>query len=473
MSGSERGGGDPLSAPAGATAALAGPSPGRGLIPDTPWHRLHPLSPLVQVGRRLLPLALVLALPVLTSGRGGHTQEWSDVAILGVAAVLGVVAWLVTRWRVESGILRVETGLVRRRVTQLPVARIQSVDVVRPGTARLFGLAEVRVRSGGSHEGDARLAYLASERAEAVRDQLLALARGGALADPGLEAPLARVRTRRLLVALPLRGSILLPAVVLVAAAWVGVELHPGSGFTALVLVGALGLLTELGRQYSSQFGFEVSETGDGLLLRGGAIGTVTETVARRRIQALRMSEPWLWRPFGWATLVADVAGGQRRKDEDRAASGRLRVLVPVARRETVLRVAEELLGPSLADPGTAPPAPARLKAPLSYHFLRSGLTPACAVGAVGRMRRLTTAVPLAKVQSIRWEQGPVQRWLGLATVHLDVVGPRQAGVALHDRSVGEARQLLRDLPQLCRAARRRDGAAAEIAPTGEAGGPT
>ncbi len=447
--------GDPSPRSEEGEAAPTPPSAGRLPSPDASWHRLHPLSPLVQVGRRLIPLALVLAIPVVASQGGGHSQEWSDVAILAFAAIAGVVSWLVTRWRVEAGTLRVETGLVRRRITQLPVGRIQSVDLVRPGTARLFGLAEVRVRSGGSREGDARLAYLASERAEEVREQLLALARGDEPSVMAGETALARVSTRRLLLAMPLRSAVLLPTAAAVVLAQAGALLGAGGSRLAVGLTWGLVLVTVLGRQYTSQFGFEVSETTDGLLLRGGALGTVTETVPKQRIQALRVVEPWLWRPMGWAMLVADVAGGQRRQDEDRAASGRLRVLMPVAPRDEVLGLAESLVGSAVRTPGSAPPPAARFKAPLSYHLLRAKVSSECAVGTVGRVRRLTAAVPLGKVQSVRWEQGPVQRRLGLASVHLDVVGSSRAGVSLRDRSESEARQLLLDLPRLCQEARR------------------
>jgi putative membrane protein len=56
-------------------------------------------------------------------------------------------------------------------------------------------------------------------------------------------------------------------------------------------------------------------------------------------------------------------------------------------------------------------------------------------------------------VQSVRWAQGPVQRRLGLATVHLDVAG-RRVTASVQDRSVAEAAELLRRLPALARAAR-------------------
>lgn len=64
-----------------------------------------------------------------------------------------------------------------------------------------------------------------------------------------------------------------------------------------------------------------------------------------------------------------------------------------------------------------------------------------------------TTWVPLAKVQSIRATEGPVQRRLGLTTVHLDVAGAG-ACATLQDRDTGEALELLTRLPAQCAACR-------------------
>ena len=103
----------------------------------------------------------------------------------------------------------------------------------------------------------------------------------------------------------------------------------------------------------------------------------------------------------------------------------------------------------------TAPPGRARLKAPLSFHFLSAGHDSAHAVCVTGRINRATTWVPLEKTQSIRRVQGPLQRPLGLATVHVDVAGKR-ARAEFRDREVEEADQLVAELTALSRSARQR-----------------
>src|SRR5581483_5323273 len=117
--------------------------------------------------------------------------------------------WLVTRWRLDGDDLQLETGLVRRHSERYPLSQVQAIDIVRPGLARLFGMAELRLRMGGSTGAHARLAYLRDHEAETLREQLLALAaraRGGSTAvaagtgeDAREEHPLTVVPTGRLI----------------------------------------------------------------------------------------------------------------------------------------------------------------------------------------------------------------------------------------------------------------------------------
>jgi putative membrane protein len=110
------------------------------------------------------------------------------------------------------------------------------------------------------------------------------------------------------------------------------------------------------------------------------------------------------------------------------------------------------------------PPRQARWKAPLSYHFLASGHDGVTAMAVTGRLRKVTTWLPLEKAQSVRMVEGPVQRRLGLATVHVDAAG-RDVRAEFRDRPGPEARRLVDELATLSRSARQR--VAGFAAPTG------
>jgi putative membrane protein len=94
-------------------------------------------------------------------------------------------------------------------------------------------------------------------------------------------------------------------------------------------------------------------------------------------------------------------------------------------------------------------------KSPFRYRALGWGRSETCVATTSGRLRRVTCWVPLEKVQSLRHVQGPVQRRLRLASVHLDTAG-RTVHATLRDRDAGEASGALADLTDLARAARRR-----------------
>ena len=205
-------------------------------------------------------------------------------------------------------------------------------------------------------------------------------------------------------------------------------------------------------RRLNSDYHLTVAEAPDGLRLRSGLFQTAAETIPRGRVQGVRMIEPWLWRPFGWCRLVVDVAGKQRAGRESRSIAETLRTVLPVGSKEQAAWLLERIL-PGVPVDRSRPPARARWKSPLRYRYLSWGGDRSYAVTTSGRVRRVTDWVPLAKVQSIRQVEGPLQRRLRLATVHLDTAG-RNIHAALRDRDRDECDRLLATLPALCRAAR-------------------
>jgi putative membrane protein len=217
--------------------------------------------------------------------------------------------------------------------------------------------------------------------------------------------------------------------------------------------VWVLAGLTMLWRRFNQEYKLTVAVAPDGLRLRSGLVALTSETIRPGRVQAVRMVEPFVWRRLGWCRLEVDIAGRQRRKGEGEAQRAPLRAVLPVGSRA----LAEELLARIVPDAPIdrlRPPRRALAKSPLRYRFLSFGQTGSCVVTTTGRIRRVTAWVPLAKVQSFRRVQGPVQRRLGLASIHLDTAG-RSVHANLRDRDVQEADSVLGSLVTLARAARR------------------
>jgi len=449
------------------------------------WHRLHPLSPLIRTGRHLVALGILVLFLIFANHSGNNDDFISDIVVVGIVLIAGVISWLVTRWQVADGVLRIETGLIRRQSLRFPLSQVQAIDVVQTGLARVFGLAELRLRMAGADSSGGRLACLPLADAERLREQLLAMghatARRGAAAPgaagqvdaagpagapgpagavgpasaaapTGPERVLFRVQSERL------AGAIILSrpgayAGTAIAVVILVIALTGKPGIIVPFLVFGFGIVTSVWRQFNTEFGTVVAEAPDGLRLRSGLIQTAAETIRPGRVQAVRLVEPLFWRAFGWCRLEVDVAGPRQRR-ENRSEGQRLRALIPVGSRAD----ADRMLGELLTDPPrpTHPaPAGARVKTLLSYHFLAWAGDDRYVVASRGRICRKTTWVPLEKVQSIRRVQGPWQRRLRLATIRLDVAG-RRVTASIQDRSVAEADELLGQLPDLARAARSR-----------------
>jgi putative membrane protein len=420
------------------------------------WRRLHPLSPVVRGGRGTIAIAVILLPTVFGARRSSN----SAVELAAVAAIIGLgfVSWLVTRWRIDGDDLRIETGLIRRQSLRFPLSQVQAIDVIRPGLARIFHVAELRLRMGGATGKTARLAYLHEREVDPLRDRLLALARGTTHDDES-EAPrrdervLATVPTGRLVASILISDVGILAEAVLVGIV-LGIVFAPSAaaGLASGGAVWVLSVFQLVWRRFNQEYRLTVVEVADGLVLRGGLVGLTAETIRPGRVQAVRMVEPIAWRALGWCRLEVDIAGRQRAEGEGRAQRRSLRAVLPVGSRA----MAEELLDHLVPDrprEQTRPPHRAVWKSPLRYRMLAWGRTPTCVATTSGRLRRATNWVPLEKAQSLRRVQGPLQRRLRLASVHVDTAG-RNVRAVIRDRDVDEANTALEELVASAEAAR-------------------
>jgi putative membrane protein len=388
---------------------------GKRLHPVTPWRRTWaPLAGLFAVA-----LNNAEALAEWTASLGVLWLLVLLAALLGCAAAYGYLSWSVTRYLVTDTELRIRTGLLFRRTAHLRLDRIQSIDITRPLLARALGVAKLKMDVVGSGSAD-ELAYLGEAEARELRAELLARAAGIApeAAPSAGEAPareLYQVDARRLAWALALLGTSwgpLLFALLLAPVIWATTD----SVFAALAV--GVPVIVAIWRSslgsFLTQYGWTVSESPDGLRLDHGLLQRDHATVPPGRVQAVRLVEPLLWRRRGWVRVELDVAGAGNRGD----------ILLPVAPRPVaaalLARVLPEVdIGAAVASVRPAP-ARARWAAPIARVGYGHGVTDAVFVARAGRLRRVHTLVPHAKVQSVRLTRGPWTQALGLAHVHVD-----------------------------------------------------
>lgn len=453
---------------------------------DADWHRVHPASPFVRgwvalvavvvfFGRDIFERALQ-GRELVDEGLNGRIV-WllaGGAALLLVTVAGFVLSWYFTRYQLSEGYVRVNTGFLFKQQRQARLDRVQAIDIVQPLLARIFGLAELKFEVADAGESVVRLAYLPIGQAKQLRATILGRAAGiapgtadGAEAAPVPEAP------EHVVLSVPhgrLVGSLLLSEqsffVVLGAITSVVFSVLTESGAVVLYLIPAvLGLGAAYWKSFNKGFNFTAAISPDGIRLRYGLLDTQAQTVPPGRIQALRITQPPLWRILGWYRIQVNVAGYGGNPGNDNAART---TLLPVGGMGEVMQT----LALVLPDPGTPDPYPvfaaalngldsdagftttprrARLLAPLGWRrnaFLATGTA---LLLRSGRWWRQLVLVPHQRTQSMALSQGPVARRFGVADLVLHTtagpVVPRliQAdvgeAVALFDQQAARARE--------------------------------
>jgi putative membrane protein len=427
---------------------------------------------------------------------------------LCVAVAVSVISWLVTGYHVVGRELRIYDGVLVRRARAIPLERLQAVEVVRPLLARLAGLAELRLEVVGGGKTEAPLAFLTVAEAATLRERLLALAvRAGAPAasppspppatefpaespaeapaealaetrteaeppaEPPAEHPLHRVVNREVVISQLLTPQMMfLPFAIALTTTQYLFDTAWSLVVMLSMLVAVVGVILQPVRQIMSHWNFRLAlqepATGQrdpGLRIRHGLTETRSQTVPLHRIQALRVTWPLLWRRRRWLHAQLHVAGFAATTQPSISSSNQL---LPVGDLASARRLAAVVM-PELdltALPLTTPPKRARWVAPIRQPILGAAMTDRVFAARDGRVTRRLVIVPYAPIQSVRVVQGPLQRLLDLATVHVDTAGSLTA--AAHDRDLAEARWFASELTERARQAR---GEAADADPLADA----
>lgn len=439
-------------------------------LPIGSLRRLHPLTPVVRLWSSLAIVSVYVAQDSASHGSGTFhdTNGWLTlgfaILVIGGGTIYSTIAWWVTTFGVIDGDIRIESGFLVRKSRRVRLDRLQAVELRRPLLGRVLGLTELRLEVVGAHRAEGSLAYLGEHEAVRLRAELLARAAGVHADEPesAPEAPetvLHTVPFGRLLAATLLRLPIVLGLTA--AAALLVVTAVTREPSWLIVFAPALfGIGQLLTKALLAEGGFTVARSPDGLRLRRGLTETRAQTVPPGRIQAVRLSEPLLWRVTGWARLDVTVAG--YGKERQRAASS---ALLPVAARAEALELLRSVIAGAVGDESYAGPqtveltrAPkrARWADPFAWRVLAAGADDFVFVSRRGIFVRRLDVMPHAKAQSLRLTQGPLQRRLRVASVHLDLT-PGPISVVAEHRDVLEARAMLDREVVLTRLARARD----------------
>ena len=497
------------------------PSPVRPPIPSATPPVIAPCSP--QLAGRLHPLTLLFAfwnavrniiLPLIViyffgRRRGSDTYIWVAAVFLGLPVAWAIVRYFTFTYRIENGELITRHGLLGRTERNIPLGRVQDIRIEQGVLHRIFGMADVFVETAGGRGPEASLSVLAKSEAERLRAAVFTVvpvAQAAGATAPQPERELIRKLSIRDLVLAGLTSNRAASALALVIVLWQFVDdIVPqdtyqrwgewfaqravewqsnGAGVHWLLIVLAAIAMLGIGMLFSVIgsivvfYGFTLSRSGEDIYRSHGLFTRRSSSLPRRRIQLLKVEEPWLRRLFKLATLRADTAGAALPGQNKEEQSGR-DVLLPVLPRRDL----ESLLTvffPDL-DEGAAVwqhvsrraivrgtkkgAAVCMLLAALSCSIQRSwyGLWPLLFIPAVyalnvmsyrhlgywlgdrffrmrsGWLSRATHIVPIRNIQSIVVRQTPFDRRHKVSTLVVDSAGQTNTGGGPRIRNVPAA----------------------------------
>ncbi|QCR42277.1 hypothetical protein C1N91_00720 [Curtobacterium sp. SGAir0471] len=416
--------------------------------------------------------------------------------LLGVVVVLVVliglfyVSWRMHEFRVTGDVVEVRSGVLFRSHRKARLDRIQGINISRPVVPRIFGTAKLEIAQAGN-DANVQLAYLGARAADDLRQRILVLASGaqddersearasnGVLQDrvdelfsPELDPAavhatrIVKVHPGRLIASMLLSGTTVFFVVVIVAMI-VSIAITGEYG----ILIGLFPVVIGAGgytvRKFSRSLQYTIAETRDGIRIGFGLVSTSNETLPPGRIHAVSVAQPLLWRPFGWWDVRINRAtnAGNGASTNQQVSS----IVLPVGRAEDVRQVLDIIL-PGLVGTAVAGPTASREELregsseavnvvddsltttgdrggfahsprrgawlrPLSFRRNGYRFVQGAVLLRLGAVWRSLVIVPLPRVQSVKVEQGPLERLLRLATAHVHTVaGPVSARIGALD----------------------------------------
>ncbi len=403
------------------------------------------------------------------------------VALIGVLVVLALLiggfylSWRFHTFRITGDDVEVRSGILFRTHRRAPLDRVQGVNLTRPMIARLMGMAKLEVVGAGL-DSNVKLEYLSTTNAEAVRADILRLASGSRQASAarkdaaapgssrvsaaasvvsagitgiisGAEEPIGEPESvvhipfGRLAASRLLSGSTVALIAIIVAIVIGSMNSTPWLLFTMVPAL--LGFGAYWVRTITRSLRYSIAPTPSGLRITFGLFTTITEVLPPGRVHAIEISQSILWRGFGWWEITINRLSGRGLAD---GTADQFTTVLPVGTRADVERVLRLLLphlpeqewpyvfehgilGPHAdRDPYTNTPRRARLLRPLSWRRNGFLLVPDALLLRRGVIWRTLALLPLARLQSLGIDQGPLDRRLSVANLRAHTIAGRVSG---------------------------------------------
>ena len=386
----------------GATADTAG-APATEVDSDATGggpRKLHVLTipyRLVQQGAGIVVFLFFIGVPGLTGALGAEGGIFGLLAVLAIAAAF--VGYFVAHYQryeyeLTPDTFDIRSGVFSRREREIPLRRIQNVDISQSVIQRILGIASVGLETAGGGQTEAQLQYVGEAEADRLQSEVSRLRRvgdatadgteDGEVAEPSAETifeiterelgVLALVSTDFRVVSLIFfAGSIFGPSffeelepVFFGPETVLGVLFGPIAAILSIVAIGLVAGAISAARYY----GFTLTRGREELRYERGLLQKYSGTIPLSKVQTLSVRENVLARRLGYAALYIETAGHVASSGE----SGGSQSAVPLAERDRVERLLRSIEDVPI-DQFERPPRRARERYAVRYSLVVLALT--------------------------------------------------------------------------------------------------
>jgi putative membrane protein len=307
------------------------------------YHRIHPLTILVEAVRFFGKFAYVIVIILISRSTKSGSGDWLEIALAalgGLSILAAVLRYYFTIYSLDSQKMVLKTGLIYRQTRTIPLDRIQNVELSRGILHQMLDLADLKIETAGGTQAEAHLSALSVAEAQRLKDFLQRARPVDARAE-GL-APFRTIyaasmkdllimgatENRIFLILAALSAPILFAQQMgredlletvgksaVEGARGLGENLPYIAVYAAIAVV-VFGWIASIVSTIIKYNGFVLRSIDDQFERKYGMLTTVESIVPLPRIQTLCIEAPFIRRLLGYCTIHAGLAGSMHVQNQ-------------------------------------------------------------------------------------------------------------------------------------------------------------
>lgn len=257
--------------------------------------------------------------------------------------------WKNFEYEITDDSFDIRSGIISRQTREIPIHRIQNIDISHNLIERILGISQVNIETAGGGQTEASLKYVSEEDAKTIQDRVSRRKRSIEEEEAGDDQPMFKLDNREL-------ALLSVFSIDLRAVAGILFLFSLGGGFftagpeqyqtVSVLITMILFLVTVLAvwtasalSTFARYYGFKIFDRGNELRYERGLIQEFKGSIPKEKIQSLTFEENPLMRYFGFSSLKIETAGYSAETSLQKGAEA----AVPIATRNKALKLGKDI----------------------------------------------------------------------------------------------------------------------------------